>query len=172
MIRKSLSALLLAAALTGVVQPASAQGFTTGYTDVGPTLALGNIGSASLAFGGRFERGVREIWNGVLGIQAGVTYYSWSVPGASYSYIPIGVTGNYHFPLENKKVDPFLGLGLGYQIINCSVEGLGNLGCSDSAIYFIGRAGVRYFVTEKVALYADAGAGGGTLNIGGMFRLR
>jgi len=175
MIRRTIGAAAMAAALALAAQPATAQGFSAGYTDIGPTIAIGNIGSASIAFGGRFEHGLRDLpdfGNGVLGIQVGATYYSWSSAFASWSYIPIGVTGNYHFNLENDRIDPFIGLGLGYQIISCSWDGPGANLCSNSAIYFIGRAGIRYFMTDSLALYADAGAGGGTLNAGAMFRIR
>ena len=175
MIRRTIGAFAVAAALALAAQPATAQGFSAGYTDIGPTIAIGNIGSASLAFGGRFEHGLRDLpdfGNGVLGIQVGANYYSWSSGPASISYIPIGVTGNYHFNLENDRIDPFIGLGLGYQIINCSGAGIGSFACSNSTLYFIGRAGIRYFMSDSLALYADAGAGGGTLNAGAMFRIR
>ena len=39
-------------------------------------------------------------------------FYSWK-------YIPIGVTANYHFKVSEPKFDPFLGAGLGYQVITC-----------------------------------------------------
>jgi hypothetical protein len=169
------------AALAGLVvaaQPASAQeGFQVGYTDIGPTIGLGGIGSASLAIGGRFERGIKtmpDLGNGIIGVMVGADYYSWSSFGFSYSYIPVGATANYHFKLENNnKIDPFLGLGLGFQIYSCSYEGIGGDLCSgSSALYFIGRAGARYFLNEKLALYADAGAGAATLSVGATFRLQ
>jgi outer membrane protein W len=83
------------------------------------------------------------------------------------------VTANYHFQLEdNEKFDPFLGLGLGYQIISCDYDGIGSDICSNSALYFIGRVGARYFLNEKFAAYADAGAGGATVNVGVTLRLQ
>jgi hypothetical protein len=44
--------------------------------------------------------------------------------------------------------------------------------CSNSALYFIGRAGIRYFYKPNMALYADAGAGAATLNVGVTFKLK
>lgn len=168
---------LVAAAATS----ASAQakpgggGFGLGYTDIGPVVGLGGIGSASASFGGRFEHAIKalpDMGNGMLGIEGGFDYYSWSNSFYSYKYIPIGVTANYHFHLDEPKFDPFLGLGLGYQIISCDFKGNtnGNL-CSNSAIYFIGRAGMRYFFTPKTAIYVDAGAGAATFNVGVTFKM-
>jgi hypothetical protein len=67
-----------------------------------------------------------------------------------------------------------LGLGLGYSIVSCSYDGFEGIttGCRNSYLYFIGRAGARYFVADNLSLYADVGAGGATLNVGVMFRIR
>lgn len=162
-------------ALASFARPASAQeGFRLGYTDVGATIGVGGIGAASVSFGMRFEhalRGVPDLADGLIGIQAGFDYYAWSEPGYKWSYVPVGATANYHFKLENEKLDPFVGFGLGYSIVSCSYSGLGDL-CSNSALYFIGRAGGRYFVNDKLSLYGDVGAGAATLNLGVMMRLR
>jgi outer membrane protein W len=167
---------------------ASAPAFGMGYTDIGPTVGLGGLGGASADFGGRFEHAIKalpDMGNGMLGIQVAAEYYSWSASasgaGFTYSssikYIPIGVTANYHFNIADQpKFDPFVGLGLGYNIVSCSYSSnfgssfTGNCGYS-SGIYFIGRAGARYFFSPKLAAYADVGAGGATLNLGVMFKL-
>jgi hypothetical protein len=161
-----------------VGQAKTSGGFGAGYTDVGPTLGLGGIGGASASFGGRFEHAIKplpDMGNGFLGIEASFDYYSYSNDFVnfhySYKYIPIGVTANYHFKLDEPKIDPFVGLGLGYQIITCDFTGIGNNACSNSAIYFIGRAGARYFFSPKMAAYADVGAGAATFNVGLMFKL-
>jgi len=179
MVRKVFGAVALVATFGFAAQPAAAQGFAVGYTDIGPTIGLGGIGDASLAFGGRFEwawMDLPELGNGVLGIQAGAEYYSWSTGtafgGYKWSYIPVGVTANYHFNLDNDQIDPFLGLGLGYSIISCDYPGTGIDLCSDSELYFIGRAGIRYFFNDSWALYGDVGEGAATLNAGVMYRLR
>ena len=174
MLRKVFFGLMLLVSVAVLARPAAAQGFGPGYMDVGPAVGFGSVGSASIAFGARAEKYVRplpNLGNGTLGIQAGLTYYSWSNAVFSYKYIPIGVTANYHFKLTDPKLDPFLGLGLGYQIVSCSATGAGNV-CGGSAIYFIGRAGVRYFFQPKLALYADVGAGGAAVNVGVMFKLK
>ena len=171
MIRKVSVGLVLLGSLTALAAPAAAQfgapatkapaaaeGFTPGYLDIGPTIGFGSLGSASTAFGGRFEKAIKELpdfGGGILGIQVGATYYSWSSPYWSFKYIPIGVTANYHIKVAESKIDPFIGLGLGYELVSCSGTGLGSgIGCgAASAIYFIGRAGVRYFFSPKMAFY-------------------
>ena len=176
MIRKCLGIIVVAAAAGLSGQDAAAQGFVVGHTDVGPTVGLGGIGEASLAFGVRFERGFRdvpELGDGVIGIQAGLDYYSYTVTigeDNKWTYIPIGATANYHFNLENDRIDPFLGLGLGYSILSCNYPGTGMDLCGNSAVYLIGRAGIRYFI-ERLALYADVGAGAATINAGVMFQV-
>jgi hypothetical protein len=167
-------------AQTAAAQAKSAAGnFSLGYTDVGAVVGLGGIGGASASFGGRFEHAFKalpDMGNGILGIQAAFDYYSWgsSFTGYSwsYKYIPIGVTANYHFKLDEPKIDPFVGVGLGYNIISCSVTGSFSGDCGySSGIYVIARIGARYFFTPTMALYGDAGAGGATLNVGLTFKL-
>ena len=98
---------------------------------------------------------------------AGFTGYSWS-----YKYIPIGVTANYHFKLDEPKIDPFVGLGLGYNVISCNVSGTFNGDCGySSGIYSIARAGARYFFSPKMAVYGDVGAGGAAINLGIVFKM-
>jgi hypothetical protein len=179
--RKASATLAVLAAMTFSAQAASAQAkisggnFGVGYTDVGPAIGLGGIGNASASFGGRFEHAVKalpDMGNGILGIEASFDYYSWNAGQYRWSYMPIGVTANYHFRLTEPKFDPFLGLGLGYQTINCRYSGiLANDGCVNSGLYFIGRAGARWFFQPNLAGYVDVGAGAATVNLGLMFKV-
>lgn len=162
------------------VLPAQAQdGFKLGHTDVGPVIGLGGIGGADLAIGGRFEKAIREAGNGVLGLGVAVDRWSWGDDlGFDVSYLPISVTLNYHFNLENKKIDPFLGLGLGYERISvggsaCTIGGVNYCDTTyASGLYFVGHAGIRYFFQPKTAFYVDAGGGGGgALHVGLMFKI-
>lgn len=169
-------AVMAAGAQTATAQAkGSTGGFGVGYTDIGPAIGIGGISGASASFGGRFEHAIKslpDLGNGVLGVQASFDYYSWSTPGYSWKYIPIGVTANYHFKLDEPKFDPFVGLGLGYRVISCSYSGFGSDLCSSNEIYFIGRAGARYFFSPQMAAYADVGAGAAALNLGVMFKLK
>ena len=51
---------LAMAAQTAAAQ-AKASYFSAGYTDIGPTLGIGNLGSASASFGGRFEHAIKPL---------------------------------------------------------------------------------------------------------------
>ena len=172
---------LVAAAVVALPSMASAQDRTlnVGYTDIGAVIGLGNIGDAGISIGGRFERIIRELpslGTGTLGIQVSADMYSYDAGfGGSFRYIPIGATANYHFNLENKKIVPFVGLGLGYSILSCSYDDDNIFGvdlCPNSGLYFIGKAGARYFLNDNLALYGDVGAGAATLNVGVTFKLR
>ena len=119
--------LFVLASIAVLARPAAAQLFGLGYVDIGPTVGFGSLGSANMAYGGRFEKAV----NGSIGIQVGVSYYSWTAADQygefgytyNYTYIPIGVTANYHFKFADSKLDPFIGAGLGYEIVSCSYRG-------------------------------------------------
>lgn len=177
MLKKLVGTLAVAVLLAAPVRQASAQ-VSKGYTDVGVVVGLGNIGDAGLSFGGRFERIFKELpdlGNGLLGIGVSADFYKYDFGTYySYTYIPIGATANYHFKIDNKKWDAFIGAGLGYQVINCSYDGPGGSLdlCDNSALYFIGRVGGRYFYRPNMAIYADAGAGAATVNIGLTFKLK
>jgi hypothetical protein len=152
-------------------------GFKLGYTDVGPVIGLGGIGSATVSIGGRLEFGVADLpdlGKGVLGVEVSIDHYSYNAFNYGFSYTPLGATANYHFHLENAKFDPFVGLGLGDLIF--SAPSSCPTGCSYNAsgIYFIGRLGMRYFVSPKLALYGDvgSGSGAGALHVGVTFKLK
>ena len=171
-------ALLVVVAATVAPQVSAAQeGVGVGFTDIGAVVGLGGIGGASISLGGRYEKIIKplpDLGDGLLGIQLGVDWWSWNYNdcgsnSSSISYIPIGLTANYHFKMENKKIDPFLGAGLGYQIVNASCVFNGIDYCSgsySSGIYFVTKAGIRYFMSQAMALYADVGVGAATLNAG------
>jgi hypothetical protein len=179
--RKILSvvAALLAISSTDVL--AQAKGgvgsFTPGYTGLGPVIGLGGIGDASVAIGGRFERAIKDLpsmGNGILGFGIDVNYYSYSrtFPAGyreSWSYMPIGFSANYHFRLDDREWDPFLGIGLGYSIESVSGGGIGY--SASSGLYLIARAGARYFFSPGMAVQADVGAGAATLSLGLIFKL-
>jgi hypothetical protein len=168
-----LSGLIAIAAATAV--PAQAQ-VSKGYSDVGFVLGIGNLGGANIAFGGRYENIFKRLpglANGLLGFEVSADVYSFGRGNnSSVRYIPIGATLNYHFPIDpSNNVDLFLGGGLGFQNVSCSNFGNNNCGYS-SGVYVIGRAGGRYFLTPKLALYGDLGSGAATINLGLTFKLK
>lgn len=178
MMRRGMRAVRLAGALSviavsglGAQNPALV-GMSLGYTDVGGVVGLGGLGEASLALGGRFERvfkAVPDLGDGLIGLGVSVDWYSYSVGAYDWTYLPIGATANYHFKMDNRKWDPFLGLGLGYYIVSAPD---GFIGSWNSGVYLIGRAGVRYFMTSNMAFYADAGAGSAALSLGLTWKLK
>ncbi|MFN8582582.1 MAG: hypothetical protein U0163_16610 [Gemmatimonadaceae bacterium] len=169
------AALTIAPAVQAQKGAGSGRAYNAGYTDIGPVVGFGNLGSANIALGGRFEHAIKtlpDLGDGVLGIEVSADYYHWSnvYAGTDYgfSYMPIGATANYHFKVSsNGKVDPFLGLGLGYLSVSTKYGG----SYDGSGIYFIGRAGIRYFMNPHMAVYGDLGAGAATVSAGLMFGL-
>ena len=174
-------------ALASLVGTSSAQaqgGISLGYTDLGVVVGLGGLNGANIAFGGRFERifkALPDMADGLLGLQVGVDWWSWNYayfPGnhARVSYVPIGVTANYHFKMMDKRFDPFLGAGLGYEIVNvnasCVYQNVDYCRSYSSDLYVVIKGGIRYFMSSATALYADVGVGAATLNLGATFRMR
>jgi hypothetical protein len=182
MTRKFFGTMIVVASVA-MSAPARAQSpVQPGYTDIGAVIGLGGLNGASLSFGGRLEHAfmtLPDMGGGTLGIQLSGDYYSFSqhytgVYNYSWSYIPIGGTVNYHFKLDSDKFDPFIGLGLGYNIVSVSCGGFSGLcnGSYSSGIYVIAKAGARYFFQPNLALYADVGAGAALLNAGLTFKLK
>jgi hypothetical protein len=170
----TLSCLVAQNAIAQTTTSSTTRAYNVGQMDIGPTLGLGGIGAASFSIGGRFEKAIKalpEMGDGVLGIGVSADWYNYNdnFVGTDYdfTYIPIAATANYHIKIENNsKFDPFVGLGLGYLIVDTPYTG-----SYSSGIYFVGRLGARYFMTPKMALYGDVGAGAATLNVGVTFKL-
>lgn len=166
------AAVLLTMSWSGRAQ-AQDEGFSPGSNHLGVVIGLGGIGDASVSVGLRLEHAIKvlpEMGNGVLGIEASADWWHYSYFGG-WTYIPISATANYHFHVEGGEWDPFLGAGLGFWIVS-SPDLCGPIDCSpNSGIYFVGRAGVRYFFQPNLGLYADVGAGASTLNVGINFKV-
>lgn len=179
-----LSSPLLAQARPATTSSASAEAKPAGQFDVGsfyagPRIWLGNLNGA-VAIGGQIEKGFTPAGRygpGIIAGGVGLDYYKWDFdyPGAgsyNYSVIPIQVFGNYHFVIEsNKKLDPYAGLAIVYSLVNASWEGAGVAASADGNYTDIaGQAGVRYFLTEKMAVQGQVGFGYGTLGIGATWK--
>src|SRR5688500_19733359 len=113
MVKRLSTAIATFALLAISTANARAQGTTgainLGYSDVAAVIGLGGIGEASIALGGRYEKIIKalpDMGDGLLGIRAGVDWYSFSVSGYSWSYIPISASANYRFTMQNTKFDP------------------------------------------------------------------
>jgi hypothetical protein len=171
MFSRKVAALSLMLALGSA--PAAAQGFGLGTLDVGPTIGLGGISGADFAFGGRIEKGIKalpDLGDGLLGIAGFVNYYNFDCGVFDCgSIIFFGATANYHFKITNTKWDPFVGIGLGYNMWS-EPEGVFDAGYG--GIELAANAGVRYYFSDKLAGYADVATGAAALNVGVMFKLR
>ncbi len=169
---------LAAVLLAGSALPVSGQ-VRRGYSDVGIVLGIGDVGNASIAFGGRYEnvfKSLPDLGNGLLGFGVSADVYTVSRSRrnarGNVRYIPVGATMNYHFRLDpSYKLDLFLGAGLGFRSVSCNNFGIDDCGAS-SGLYVIGRAGGRYFLKPNLALYGDLGPGASTLNLGLTFKLQ
>ena len=157
---------------------ATARQFEVGPFYAGPRVWVGNLNGA-VAIGGQIERGFTEPGKygpGIISGGVGIDHYSWdfdySFGRYDYSVTPIQIFGNYHFPIEsNGKIDPYVGLAFVYSLVNASWNGSGVAAEADGNYTdFAGQAGVRYFVTPKVALQAQIGFGYGTLGIGATWK--
>ena len=163
--------------------PASAAQFESGPLYGGPRLWLGNLNGA-IAIGGQVERGFTQpgaYGPGIIAGGVGVDWYSWSqsfgTAGVSgqwkYTVVPVQLFGNYHFPISsNKKLDPYLGVALVYSHYSTSWSGTftAPAGATASTTAFAGQGGLRYFVSDKMAVQGQVGFGYGTLGLGVTWR--
>lgn len=82
---------------------------------LGPSLGLSFLGTAP-EIGANYEYSIDNNFS-IGGI---FRYFSYSEDFPfyygkySYTYVFLGAQGNYHFELDNKKIDPFAGLVLGF----------------------------------------------------------
>jgi hypothetical protein len=152
--------------------------FETGPFYAGPRVWLGNLNGA-IAIGGQIERGLTQpgkYGSGIISGGLGIDYYSWSndfVLGSyKYSVIPLQAFSNYHFVItSNKKLDPYAGLALVYQVVSASWSGGGaRASAQGSGLDIAGQAGLRYFIKPALALQGQIGFGYGTLGLGATWR--
>jgi len=90
----------------------------------------------------------------------------------TYSYLIIGARGAYHFPVENVKIDPYVGATLGYNIVSfsSSVNQTGYTASGSYALFGI-HGGVRYYFQPNMAVFGEVGYGIGFLDVGISFKL-
>jgi len=160
MIRK-LSTFALAAMMVAFFATKASAQFEKDKNYLGARIGLGFIGSG-VSLGADYERGITnpgEVGPGRIGIGGTIDYWGWSDVYWSYSWIPIAAMGYYHLDLENKNLDLFGGLGLGYEIVSISdkVSGFSYGGSYSSGVYFTGQLGIRYFFSPNLAVQGRLG---------------
>ena len=145
--------------------------FQEGKSHAGPSIGLSFLGSTA-SFGANYEYGMKMAdIPGLIGIGGVVRYWSY---GEIYTYtdIIIAAQGNYHISLKNKKLDPFIGLILGYDINSWSYDGPYSdyLTNTTSGGLVLGLTlGTRYWFSPNMAVNARIGSGsnsGSTLDFG------
>jgi len=152
--------ILILAVLFFMVGTISAQ-FQEGKHHAGPSIGLSFLGS-TLSFGANYEYGMKiDDVPGLIGVGGIFRYWSFgdafSSSDYTISYMIFGAQGNYHFKVGNGKIDPYIGLTLGYQ----SISG-GWLGYGAGGIYFGFQGGARYWFSPNMAAHARFGAGAGS----------
>lgn len=148
----------------------NAIGFGVGRTMVGGQVWTGVFGTT--AVGGFVERGIRSLGDEdefTLGIAAAVDYYAYDIGRFGrneirYRVIPVSVSGLAHFRLDEARLDPFVGIGLGYNVIQVDVGG--DPAARVSGLFVGGQAGVRWHFSPALAAHAQLGFGIGVLGVG------
>jgi hypothetical protein len=136
-------------------------------------VGLSFLGS-TFQFGANYEYGLKMDF-GTIGVGGLFRYWSYSEKFSSgkwkYTDILIGAQGNYHFKLENDKIDPWAGLVLAYN--GGSVKWDGPLATfpkpSHGGLFLGVHAGGRYWFSPTMAVSGRFGLGTlsyGSLDIG------
>ncbi len=98
----------------------------------------------------------------------------------TYTNITISARGSYHFLENNKNIDAYAGLGLGYVIVSSSVTWndptynnlYGNrFSASGSWFFYDVHLGARYYFSPKFAALGEVGYGLGFLRLGVSYKL-
>ena len=147
----------------------------------------GNNFSQTPAIGLSFEHGTWELGDGTVSLGGYLGYKAfkndYSYGGYSetwkWTYTIIGIRGAYHFPLDNEKLDLYLGAMLSYNIVNFKYtnnDPYYNSAFDYSAGYgsgvgFTGFGGIRYYISDKFGLNAELGYGIAYLTLGVSFKL-
>lgn len=168
-----LFAVLSCLAVAPIVGPIEAEAqFDADQRYLGAHVGLSGVGSApSFGLSGEIS------YNENIGLGGWMDTWSYGqsfsgIGGGSWDvrYLAIGGTGAWHFPVEsNPKLDPFVGLGLGYFIVNTSWDGGGttvSYSGDSSRIFLDGFAGLRYHFRPNLSGVVRAGASVSYLTLG------
>lgn len=151
--------------LLAVLLTTSFKGFSQAYKQgdnlVNATIGVGN-GFGGLGFGGSFEHGFSDI------ISAGgsVDYLGLGTSYGSGSLLYVAARGSFHageLLKAGDKLDPYIGLGLGY--LSWPGTGFGT-----SGVFFQGHIGARYWFSNNLGGVAEVGAGAAALKVGLTFK--
>ncbi len=171
MMNFNLKKLALTLLVTGLgVTFSFAQTYSKGDNLLNAGIGLG--GGFGTPIGLSFEHGFSD----KISAGAYAAYASKTVPTGfgdfKYTYILTAARASYHFDFGVENLDPYLGAILGYNIASAKWTGGGAMPASSAGgVIYGGHAGARYFFSEKIGLFAEAGYGVGSLNVGLTFKL-
>jgi len=92
----------------------------------------------------------------------------------TYDYYNISGFSNYHFPVKSKKLDPYVGIMLGYQALSTDTEhDYTDYTTSAAAggVIWGAQVGANYYFSKGVGVFAELGYGVAILNVGLALRL-
>ena len=125
---------------------------------------------------------IKKTGKGYVGVGGYLAYtankYSWGDyngedAGWKYSYIVVGGRGAFHYQFVD-KLDTYAGAIVGYNIASSSTYGpsgwSSNYTNSVGGFTYSTFVGARYYFTEKIAVYAEAGYGFNLLEAGLAFK--
>ena len=148
--------IFIVAALTFGFTTANAQSFTKGTSAVHLGVGIGS--DFGLPISASYEYGITEKIG--IGAYAGYTSKSFPVFNDSYdvTYMLFGARANYHFYVQ-EKFDTYGGIQLGYNAATAKWKSASNT----SQVPTVGgvtygfQVGARYYFTDKIGAFADAG---------------
>lgn len=138
-----------------------------------PSIYTGSYYNQSPVFYGKYEHGFLRDEVGLGGyLSAGFGNYKLpNQPRYKYSSFSFAVLGYYHFnkliPVE--KMDVYAGAGLGFSRHSWNDNNPYN--DDDNSVIFVVKVGIRYYVVNNFAVYAESGWDDmSSVNFGGSFR--
>ena len=153
-------------ALCFITSSANAQ-YEADRNYIGPSIGFAFLGSTP-DFGASYEYGINMENFGLVGIGGIFRYWGYSDSYWKYTNVLIGVQGNYHFILDNNKLDPYAGLVLAYDAGSASWNAGGNSFATPTygGMWLAAQGGLRYWVSPTVAINGRIGFG--TLSYSGL----
>lgn len=137
-------------------------------------IGVGFGGTFGMPIGISYEHGFSDKISG--GAYVGYASKTENLVFADYkwTYMLGAARASYHFNFNVENLDPYLGVILGYNYAKGEWDGGGsNAWATPSAggVVYGGHAGVRYFFSPKIGIFAEVGYGLGNANAGIAFKL-
>jgi hypothetical protein len=155
---------IFAVALMLGMSSVNAQSFDEGTKVIQAGIGLGS--DFGTPIGASFEYGISE----KIGVGAYFGYASKTFPvfldEYTVTYMLFGAKGNYHF-YQSDQIDAYGGLILGYNAATAKWKGSSTLPTPTvGGVTYGGVIGARYYFTESIGAFAEAGYGISYLTVG------